>query len=695
MRSNTFNHSLLAIGVAAVLGMSTTANAGPIKTDTTTSNIEITNIATATYKVRDQDQPVVESNPVTVRVSEQVSFSLTAENDDKAQGGTLKDDKNQSITVAPNGYVVFKHTLTNTGNSDDKYNVTIGTTDGIYDQGNSKISYKVYAIDGTTVIRSKDNVPYTTGGTIESYLKKGERVDFTITAKTNGNKGGNVHSLEITATSQALLAKTNPVPPIKTLTNTNSSFTKLPTFGIVKTITNGLDLNNTADTAEYTIVVTNHTTTFGADATDITIEDFLPNGIVMAEALKSTDITLGSNVTVGTINNNSDSKGFNITGVNIPQGQKITIVFQVKQAVGGKITPEQAQSLINHVTVTDDLDDDINTANTLIDSTETSREANRDFYVTPDFNNVDGKLPTKVGDDSTGPLSLATIKRELTLTGETVREIARRTGLDAANRQGQVTHETTITNSGKDIEGNKAGELTFTVEDLDGDTPDLINIVRGTVTIAYPGGTEYKITPDLVEGKYVYDVYKGLPAGIPANGGKAIIRYNVSADDAPMFSPLGTKTPTAERTFVTLIPKAEGAPTVAAVEDITTVHGLVLLKEQAIDATCTGTPAESAFTTLDIGDASPGQCIVYRIKATNTSSALPLGFDIKDMVISDKFDQFSGKADYLPTSLTATNGTTAVLSDSVTTTVATLAPQATTTMQFKVKIKPGLATPNP
>ena len=68
MRSNTFNHSLLAIGVAAVLGMSTTANAGPIKTDTTTSNIEITNIATATYKVRDQDQPVVESNPVTVRV---------------------------------------------------------------------------------------------------------------------------------------------------------------------------------------------------------------------------------------------------------------------------------------------------------------------------------------------------------------------------------------------------------------------------------------------------------------------------------------------------------------------------------------------------------------------------------------------------------------------------------------------------
>ena len=86
MRSNTFNHSLLAVGIAAVLGMSTTANAAETTTPTTTTGIDITNQASASYKVSEQDQPVVKSNIVKISVSEQISFSLTANNDDTGPG---------------------------------------------------------------------------------------------------------------------------------------------------------------------------------------------------------------------------------------------------------------------------------------------------------------------------------------------------------------------------------------------------------------------------------------------------------------------------------------------------------------------------------------------------------------------------------------------------------------------------------
>ena len=91
MRSNTFNYSLLAIGVAAVLGMSTTANA--VETVKTSTSVEITNKATASYNVSGQIQPEVESNTVKITVTEQTSFSLVP-----ATTNTGKE-------VAPNGFV--------------------------------------------------------------------------------------------------------------------------------------------------------------------------------------------------------------------------------------------------------------------------------------------------------------------------------------------------------------------------------------------------------------------------------------------------------------------------------------------------------------------------------------------------------------------------------------------------------------
>lgn len=680
MKSKTFNHSLLAIGVAAVLGMSTAANA--VETVKTSTSVEITNKAMASYNVSGEKQPEVESNEVKITVTEQTSFSLVP-----AASNVKKE-------VAPDGFVEFTHTLKNTGNRTDTYAITTPKNPPGFDTVNSTVSYKIYNEAGVEdESRKEDGAPYGAASGRVFPLEKGHYIVFVIKAKTTGNKGGETQTLEIDAASTILGAD-------KKLVNTDTSFTRLPTFNIVKTLTNGLDLNDLDnDTAAYQIVVTNDgRTSFSTNATDIAIADLLPDGLVMAKALTLDNIKTTGEATKGTIDPNNagnvDSSGFNITGIDIPVGQKVTITFEVKKGTA----PLDPTTAINHVTVTDDLDDNDKTANTLVDSTDKNREVNVGaFYTTIQINNLNGQTPVNPGDDSTLPLSAATIKRALTLTSPTLREIAPTSGT-----AGQVTHETVITNTGKDIEGSKAGELTFTIDDNDGNTPDAINIEPDSVTVTYYPNGNNTTTPTIVDKEIkavggIYDIHSALSGGI-APKGSVTIKYNVSSVNAPLFKSSDPTTPMFEDTVVTLIPGEEGAPQPLQLTDKTTVRGLVLVKRQAIaqDCVATGTGTVGSLVTTDIDkDVVPGQCIIYQIEAQNTSSALPLGFDIKDIVISDKFDNFETKADYVPDSLKVSNGTKTDAQPAITNTIATLAPQATETMQFKVKIKTDGVTAKP
>lgn len=705
MKSNIFNYSLLAIGVAAVMGITTAASA--VETPTTTTGVDITNQATANYSVSGQPQPEAKSNIVKVSVSQQVSFSLTANNNDTAQGGALNDDKNEKIAVTPNGFVLFEHTLKNTGNTTDTYDITLGTTDAKYIQNESTVTYTVYEADGTTTVAGRTNitVPYTAGASLPSELTKGQSVKFTIKAKTSGNKGNETLPLQLSVTSRNLAGVSGAT---KTLINTDTSFTRLPTFGIVKTITNGLDLNDLTDTATYKVVVTNDGTLFSADAKNITIADVLPDGLVMAKELTASNITVSTGATKGTVaTGNLGTKGFSITGVDLPVGQSITITFDVKQDQTVAITPAIAIGMINHVTVTDDLDEDAaTTGDIVIDSTKSGSPENvSTFYPTDDVENLNGETPANKGDDSTVPL--LTIERKLTLTGVTTKEIAPVTGLTSTATAGQVTHSTVITNTGKDVEGSKSGELTFTITDNDGTTPDAVNVVPGTVKATYyPNGGD-TTTPSVIAAPItavggVYDINTVLPAGVKA-GGTVTITYNVSANNAPLFNPL-TSTDDADATFentiVTLIPGLEGAPTVAPITDKTTVRGLVLVKKQAMAVNCdaTSTGIVGSFVTTDITGALPGECIIYQIVARNTSTTAA-GFPITSVTILDEFSKFSANASYVVGSLTATTdgvGTVAPTANptvnptNATTTVTALAAQKTATMQFKVKIKTGL-----
>ena len=694
MKSNTFNYSLLAVGVAAVLGISTSAVA--VDSALSTTSVEILNVATADYKVADIDQPKVTSNSVKITVSEQISFSLIADN--------VK-------TVTPNGFVGFQHTLTNTGNRSDIYTVSLQNLtgdDAQYDLANSTVAYKIYNAGVTPDANGSNNagtgtIPanVTTGGTIT--LAKGQFAIIDITAKTNANKGGFRQDLQITATSAVIPATTTTTAtPGKTLTNTDKSTTTLPTFSIIKTVTNPLDLNNANDIATYQIVIKNPRVTnannvdYSAAATNIVIEDVLPTGLVVATPALTVTPTAGS--TTGTLT--QTTTGFTLTNASLAIDGTITVILNVKKGTGTLAT-----GALNHVKVTDDLDDNAATTdNILIDSTDSAVENVGNFYVDNDIDLVNGTVaPGTNGNDSTQPF--VTVDRQLTLTQVTNREIAPTTGTTSTTNGGQVTHQTIITNNGVAIEGDTAGELTFTITDNDAGTLDAINIVSGTVKIAYtaPGSTTADTAVAITPTNGVYDIFTALPAGIP-NGGKVTISYNVSSNQAPLFTPANGTTSTTEDTVVTLIPVGEGAPTVnPIITDTTTVKGLTLVKAQALDSDCdgtidTGASFSSSATALP---ASPGQCVVYQITANNTSSATPagLGFNITNLLISDAKSQFSAAADYVANTgkiqvgtaaeTNATDGTPSGTNTvpSIYANVATLTPGQNAVLKFRVKIK--------
>ena len=672
MKSNNFNYSLLAIGVAAVMGLSTVANAAPSLTPTPTesgnagtNSKTITNVATASYSVGGLTQTPVSSNPVTVSINEVISFSLTANNVDAVQN----DEKNVGSTVVPEGFVTFLHTVKNTGNLDDTY--TYNLTDlsgGKYNLAGSNATIIIKNENG--VQQSSSTVNGVTTGSIS--LPAGYSAEINISAKSKGNQGGSTQSLQLSVQSAKIAAISTPANGAKsTVTNTDESSTILPIFSIAKTITSGtFDVTNSNAEVTYQVVVKNVDVTNGysADATNVKIEDFLPTGLIMSAPLASTNIvaTGGATISVGTISTPTTNKGFSFTATSIPKGGTVTITFKAKKAQGEAL----AQNALNHITVTDDLDDNANTSNTLIDSTDTTKQANINFYPTGDDQNItDGSAVADGtnGNDSTQPLN--STQRVLTLANPQVIQIP-----TVTNGTTQANHSVSVTNGGRDTESN----LTFTL--AKSNTADTVNVSNVQI-----GGTGTVLTPNTAG---VYTIPGTLAPTTSIN-----ITYAVTSTNAKVGQD--------EKTTVTLVPSATpgNIPTVAPITDQTLIRGIKLDKKQVLDVKCNG----SYTGTFDIKSltASAGECVVYNIEAINTFDSNVLGFrDITGIVISDDLikNGISTNADYSPgtvnnknTSGTATTGIVAAPTTTnnlvVSNNVGTLSPQAKANLQFAVKIK--------
>ena len=129
------------------------------------------------------------------------------------------------------------------------------------------------------------------------------------------------------------------------------------------------------------------------------------------------------------------------------------------------------------------------------------------------------------------------------------------------------------------------------------------------------------------------------------------------------------------------------APSVVSVTDATSViaGNLLMLKEQALDANCDGV-ADTAFSAANItAGATPGACMRYRITLTNIGTAEVLGVVVSDATPANTSYHAVVPAASSQGSLTAP---AANAIGTISASVGTMAPAATATMSFGVRINP-------
>ena len=698
MKSNTFNYSLLAVGVAAVMGVSTGANAATPAAAVTAGAAPINNVATASYSIAGVSQPSVTSNTVTVNVSETANFALTSTVDD----GSIGDDTAINQTATPGGTTTFTHNLTNTGNVTDTYTInTTGNDSPLvtaapnYALGTAPVTFTIVQANGTPLTSAQVTALGTqaqtgtlaNGGTIR--LQPGTRANLSYEAATPDNRNGNDKGVgTLTATSTFFTANN---APGATLVNENQTIVRLPTFKIVKTATSTVDLTVANPQIAYSIVVTNATTDYSAAATDIVIRDVLPVGLSLPNGTAS-DVTVTGGAGTATISTVGTRQAINVAVANLAVGASRTITFTVN--VDKNQFTAANSSVTNNAEVYDKFVGPVSplpatpvlgTDYDILDSTDGTIGVTR----IPD----DAGEGNGAGIDSPGVTSFT--RRAVVVSNPTTREVP-----PASGTASQATHSTLITNSGQDGEGTNANPLTFTI--ADGGNNGAVRPVTGPVSATYtpPGnGAPVTITlqPTVADGNtYTLDgttlPTAQFPNGI-APGGTLAINYNVSSGNvaAPATVADAAAVGSTETSVVTLTPSGINAPAATTVTDTTNVRGLTLVKSQALDATCSSTVAASTFIQTAI-DAKPDQCVIYRIQATNTSSAA-LGFNLNDLTISDLLSNFSAGADLVAgspaTSATAssTAGIASTTSTAVLGTNYTLVPQGVGTLTFKIKIK--------
>lgn len=701
MKPNTFKYSLLAVGVAAVMGVAGTANAAETSVGSTPT---ITNVATATYSIGNVAQTPVASNPVKIIIAQSAAFNLTADNAD----GDKTDDYNKSLVVTPQGRVSFNHTLTNTGNIADTYTMSLaqgGNIPGItpqnasdYDLDLTNVTYIIYDKDGVKI--STTTVTGTEFQNKIISLPAGGKADITISAKTRDNVGGELQNLTLKASSTFI---TTAEPAKAELVNINNSTTKVPVFKITSRTGGTLDLNDTSDIVTYTVTVLNDgNAAYASDAQGITVIDKLPAGLRLASS-PNLSVSNGASIAVGTdgYGQGSANDSILVTNLNLKVGETATITFDVQRDTDE--LSAVVKGALNHAIVKLNLGTDSGEIYDTTDPNDTAQNTGIYYPGADDSEIITGANNSAIGGDSTSPLIAN--QRAFDISGATSKEIPTTTSATTL-----VTHSAVITNTGKEIEGDAPGEIKFTIKP---DPNNKVTVVTGSVELVYdpdnnPATPNFTYTI-LRDGNGDNDLTNAIPKdGAPAwtgmsPGSTVTINYKTESNGAV----LGTT----ENISVTLVGGGTNAPAVSnpIVVNTTVVKGLILNKQQALNENCL------ANATLNFGDgpinAQPGHCVVYKISAFNNFSTADARFTFDNTLISDVISQFSNVATVLTSATTpsfdiklddvtgpsiqpATNKYTANLDATrVGGTVTKIAPQQYAAMMFSVRINPQGSTP--
>ena len=701
MKSNTFNHTLLAVGVAAVMGISTLAiAAGPTVTnDSNKGTFDVKNQATASYKVAGNDtSQTATSNEVTITVNETASFTLT--------------DNNTDLPINPqaSSTVNFIHNLKNTGNVTDTFTIKLAniTAGDQFDYNSFTVTY-TKGSDTTPIAIASDGT-----GTIQ--LAPGEEANLTIVA--NSNTGKNLDDkgiLTVSAESAYLKAKNSGTAAAYTATNTDSAKTVAPLYAITKSAKTNLnnntgkvfDVNNSQSYVIYTIVVKNEGT---ADGTLVNIEDTLQEGLVAIESgdnfvAPTTTVTRDSGSetlsTAVTPLITNDGKDIKVTGQNIKIGETVTITFRAKK---DSTVLARNVTLNNFAVVKDSTKNNATT-----DIIDKSNDVNDTVYETKTGDDYKGK-----DNNSDAYVTTSAQVRKLEISAGVNKEVGLVTPSTLNKEQNTYTY--TVTNSGTDITeaagtGENANAVKLSILPTATDDAAVADNTKISIARVFVDANNNGIYDDqdfeLTGTNGIYDLNaatpfvdgstttrKGLAPGASVKIGVQVTTngtyVNGGTNDLGKFEVL----------TLSVVPKGivngTAAPTTnPSTTSKTTMQGITLVKKQALDVNCNGTidSDDTDFTTSAITTAKPDQCVIYDITATSTFSAAPLGLDITGLKITDLFNKFSAGATYQVNSAASSASTDSTIADPIETnddvsaTASTLKPQGTATLRFRVKTK--------
>lgn len=271
----------LAASIALVAGGAAFVPAANAAAPTAGTNIS--NIASASYTDSTGNSKTVTSNVVTTTVLQVASFTLVSD---------------QTKTANANGQVSLSHTLTNTGNGSDTFNV------GVVNNDTRDSTTDNYDFTGLNVYldANKDGIPDSQTPVTSVALAAGESVNLIVQATTASTNvtAGDLGKLTVSAISgfdTSVSAKN-----VDTVKITNGAVISLVKSASVKNVDATL-ASTTAREVEYSLAYQN---TGNTTATDVTITDVLPAGLTYVA---------GSATVNGTVlTDASDTDKYNFTG---------------------------------------------------------------------------------------------------------------------------------------------------------------------------------------------------------------------------------------------------------------------------------------------------------------------------------------------------------------------------------------------
>ena len=242
----------------------------------------ISNIASASYTDSNGSNKTVTSNVVSTTVLQVASFTLIAD---------------QTQTANANGQVSLSHTLTNTGNGSDTFNVAVANNDT---RDNTTDNYDFSGLN-VYLDANKDGVPDSQTPITSVTLTAGQSVNLIVQATTASNNvtAGDLGKLTVSAISgfdTSVTAKN-----VDTVKITNGAVISLLKSASVSNV-DATSSSPAAREVEYTLAYQN---TGNTTATNVTITDVLPSSLTYVA---------GSATVNGTaVSDAADADGYNFT----------------------------------------------------------------------------------------------------------------------------------------------------------------------------------------------------------------------------------------------------------------------------------------------------------------------------------------------------------------------------------------------